>query len=126
MRELNNKSLFPALINRIFSPVGFEHAIHKPRRKIVMYKPKRQIYIWIILIAMATAFSFAIDVWGKNMVLISIMAIIPFLLVSQFPYIRKSEMLIYALPIAIIASASLLRYSPLSRPKYQEIKIVAG
>lgn len=68
---------------------------------------KKELYIWIILISMSTAFSFAVDDRQMNMYLTGLMIFIPFLLIVQYPYIHKKEVLIYILFFAILISGLL-------------------
>ena len=69
---------------------------------MVIIKNIQEKYIWIIILAMSTAFSFAIGAGDKNLLLIGIMAIIPVALVVQFPYLKKSEGWMYLLFLTML------------------------
>ncbi len=62
----------------------------------------REIYIWIILVSMSTAFSFAIGARDMNLLLVGVMAIISVFLFLQFPYLKKSEVWMYLLFLTIL------------------------
>jgi hypothetical protein len=68
-------------------------------------KVKKELFIWIILISMATAFSFALDERQMNLLLVGIMGVIPIFLIIQFPYLQKTERYIYFLIITISISS---------------------
>jgi hypothetical protein len=81
-----------------------------------MSKNLKLIPIWTIIVAMTTFFKFASN-GPMNHILIAIMYSTPFLLILQYPYIKRSEFPIFLLLIFMVIAAALnlksLRFSTL-------------
>lgn len=70
-----------------------------------MMKSNNEFFIWIILTSMATAFSFAVDNNQMNLLLVGVMATIPFLLIIHYPKLYKKEKIIYLFFFSLVISA---------------------
>lgn len=69
---------------------------------ITRMKNKREIFIWIILITLSTAFSFAIGKGDMNFILIGVMSLLPIFMIMQYPRFFVDEFLIYLLFISLV------------------------
>lgn len=77
----------------------------------MLNKKNKQKFIWILLFLMSTAFSFALDKRLMNFLLISFMAIVPFLIIFQFsPTIKKDKIIIFIFFIVLFIS-SLINFN---------------